>query len=772
MPRVAPLQGDFSAGEFSPLMQGRVDIERYRAALAICLNYVPTVQGAITRRPGTKYIAETKTSSKESRLVAFEFSTTQAYVIEFGDQYLRFYRNEGQILSSGSAYEIVSPYGEDDLFDLKFAQSADTLYIVHPDYAPRKLTRSDHTSWTLSTIDFYDGPYLSAVDVLGRGTSTFTWQSDSDGFSSNEGTLSCPTIGIFNSTDVGRGIRVKFSDVWYWGTITAYNTDFSADIEFNAPVDDESTSTEVRLGIWSDTTSYPSCVTFHENRLIFGGSADYPLRFDGSYSGDYERFSPSDSDGTITDSHAISFTLNSNGVNNIRWMESTEKGLIIGTVAAPWLVKSASSESALSPTSVDAKPVSSEGSANIQPINLGKSLLFLQNSRRRLQEVAFHFNFDGFEVTDISVLSEHITGTGIKEIARQQEPQTMGWGVRDDGVLVGSVYARLAEALRVGWHRHILGGYSDAANTHAKVESVAVIPHSDGSREEVWFLVKRYIDGSTKRYVEVMTQFFDDNVEQKDAFFVDCGLTYDDPKTITGITSANPVVVTAAAHGFSDGDKILPSDVVGMKDDDGTSHINGISFLVANKTTNTFELTDLEGNAIDGSSFSDYVSGGKVRKYVTTISGLDHLEGESVSVLADGAVQPNKTVSSGSITLAYAATTAHIGYSYNSDGQLMRLEAGSANGTALGKIRRTHKVGFLLHRSLGLKIGTSFDDLQTLHFQRTDNIMGRAPELFSGVRVETLAADYDFENQICWRQDQPLPSTILAVMPHMVTQDG
>ena len=235
MPKVSPIQTNFNSGEFSPLLFGRVDFDAYKNALAYCLNQIPYVQGGLTRRPGTYFCDEVKDSSKETRIVSFKFSTTQAYAIEFGDQYIRFKRNNGPVTetpltitgitkanpgvltytgtdpangdmfdlagivgmtelngrrvtvasvnagantfqlsgidtsgftaysSGGTAsrvYELSSPYLEADLFDLKFNQSADVLYITHPSYAPRKLTRTGHTSWTLTTIGFLDGPYL------------------------------------------------------------------------------------------------------------------------------------------------------------------------------------------------------------------------------------------------------------------------------------------------------------------------------------------------------------------------------------------------------------------------------------------------------------------------------------------------------------------------------------------------------------------------------------------------------------------------------------
>jgi hypothetical protein len=196
------------------------------------------------------------------------------------------------------------------------------------------------------------------------------------------------------------------------------------------------------------------------------------------------------------------------------------------------------------------------------------------------------------------------------------------------------------------------------------------------------------------------------------------------------------------------------------------TEVNRNTYTVANKTTHTFELS-----GTNSSSFTTYVSGGEVRKLVSTISGLTHLEGQTVSVLGDGAVQTDQTVSSGAITLSSAAGVVHVGLGYNSDGQMLRIEAGAADGAALGKIRRTHRVGFLLHRSLGLSIGADFDHLDTLSFRAGSTPLGHPPDLFSGITSQLISCTYDFENQICWRQSQPLPLTILAIMPQMVVQD-
>ena len=161
MPRTTLALTSFVSGEFSPKMDGRTDFEKYSSGAKTLENFLVHPQGAATRRVGTQFIAEVKSSAAKTRLIPFEFSTTQTYILEFGNTYIRFFKDKGQILSGGSAYEISSPYLTAELFDIKFAQSADVMYITHPNHEVMKLSRTGHTAWTLTEVEFTDGPYLS-----------------------------------------------------------------------------------------------------------------------------------------------------------------------------------------------------------------------------------------------------------------------------------------------------------------------------------------------------------------------------------------------------------------------------------------------------------------------------------------------------------------------------------------------------------------------------------------------------------------------------------
>lgn len=667
-------------------MEGRVDFPKYKSGLRTCLNHIPLVQGGATRRPGTMFVNEVKDSSKVTRLIRFQFSTTQAYILEFGNLYVRIYRNHAQVVSGG-AVEITTPYVTADLPSLMVTQSADVLYIAHASYAPRKISRTSDTAWTITQIAFLDGPYLPinttpttmSSSATGPGVTTITASS---------------IVGInggigFQTTDVGRPIRMKTpGSVVGWGTITARTDTLNVTANLVAPVGAAATTTtNWRLGKWSDTTGYPACVTFYQDRLFWGGSTATPEALDSSVTSDYENYQPTDltDQAAVADNNALSFTLNSDDVQNVRWMLGDANGLLIGTVGGEWAAAPSNQNEALTPTNVKAVQMTSYGVAALPALRVGYTTLFLQKSLRKLREMSFVYIENRYHAPDMTSLAQHITLGGVTQMAFQQEPNSILWAVRADGVLLGFTYERDQEV--TGWHRHQLGGTSDAIGTGAKVESVATIPAPDGTRDEVWVIVQRWVGGVVKRYIEVMTKIWEHGDTQAGAWFVDCGLQY------SGVPTK-------------------------------------------------------------------------------TISGVNHLIGESVAILADGAVQPPQTVSNtGTLTLTRAASTVQVGYAYNSDGETMRNDAGAADGTAQGKTQRIHRVNFRVLDTLGLSVGPDFDHLTARIFRTGDEPLGTAVPLFTGDNSDRWEGDYGFDTTICWRFSQPLPGTMLMIAPQQMTQD-
>ena len=673
MARVAAQLSNFTAGELSPRLDGRNDLAKYSAGCATVENMVIYPHGAAARRPGTTFIAEVKTSSAKTRLISFEFSTTQTYILELGNQYMRFYRDNGQILSSGSPYEISTPYLTAELFDIKFAQSADVMYITHPSHKTRKLSRTGHTSWTLSEVDFTNGPYLDT----NTSTTTITASAHTVG----TGRTFTASANTFVSTDVGRLIRFRDG----YAEVTGFTDATIVTVEILKDTGSSSASTDWSLGAFSNTTGHPSCVSFFEQRLVFAATLSQPQTVFFSKSGDYENMD-ANIGGTVADDDAIIYTIASNQVNAIRFMAAS-RTLIIGTAGGEFTVSGGGDNDAVTPTNILIKKQSNHGAANIDAVAVANATLFVQRAKRKIRELAYNFDVDGYIAPDLTILAEHVTTGGITEMAYQEEPLAIIWCVRDDGELVALTYQREQEV--VAWHRHKFGGTfgSGASATGFGVcESVAVIPTED-SEYELYMIIKRTINGATKRYVEYLNTFDFDESDNTSFNFLDSQLSY-------------------------------------------------------------------SGSA------------------ATTISGLSHLEGQTVSILADGATHPDKTVSSGSITLDRSATDVKVGLGYTSLLKTMRIDAGAQNGTSQAKTKRIYEVTARLYESVGVEIGPDLNNMERVPFRTSSDPMDQGIPPFTGDKEVEFRGNYDTDGFMIVRQTQPLPLTILSLYPRLVTNDG
>lgn len=688
MAKASPALNAFNAGEWSPLLDGRQDLSKYPIALKRMRNFFPKIQGPAMRRPGTRYVETVKDSSKAVRLLPFEFSVEQAYIIEAGEGYFRFYRDNGRIEDAGNPVEIASSYDEADLPNLRFVQSADVLYLFHSECMPQKLSRTSHIDWSLDPIAPQDGPYLPTnttdTTITPSATSGMITLTASSANGINDG------IG-FQSEDGGRLIRIKSGSNWGWAIVTAWISTTQVTAAVQSTLGGTSATKEWRLGLWSTMTGYPTVGTFYEDRLAMGGVRDYPQRLDLSRTGDYENFAPTDSDGTVVSDHALAFTLNANNVNAIRWLLDDEKALMIGTVGGEWPLRPSNLNEALDAANPpQAKRSTSYGSADVAPVKAGNAILFVQRAGRKLMEQAYAFENDGFRSGDLTELAEHISAGGITELAYQKEPDSIVWALRGDGTLLGMTYRREQEV--VGWHQHVIGGRSDANGTQAKVESIAVIPAADGSRDELWMVVRREIGGLTARYVEYMEAPLSDDGAQEDAFYVDSGLT-------------------------------------------------GI-----------FETPENE------------------------ITQLDHLNGETVQILADGASHPDREVVGGRITLDRAASVVQAGLAYDhlSAIETLNLEAAAADGTAQGKTKRITNCSIRFHRSLGAKTGPDgdlLDPVPELMFRDASTPMDEPTPLFTGDSFIAWPGGYEIEGRVVVVPVGPFPCTVTAIFPQLMTQD-
>jgi hypothetical protein len=753
MARVAVQLTNFTGGELSPRLDGRNDLAKYASGCKTLQNMIVYPHGSAARRSGTSFVAEVENSAEKTRLIPFEFSTTQTYILEFGNEYIRFYKDGGAILeanktitgitqadpgvvsitshgfsdgdtivisgvvgmtevngkrfkvanvntndfelqdidgvdvdttsftayaSGGIAnrvYQIATTYLTADLFQIKYAQSADVMYLCHPEYSVKKLSRTGHTSWSITEVDFTDGPYLDDnITATTLGTSAHTvgsgvtlTASAITGINSNTG---------FQSTDIGRLVSFRNG----YGEITAFTSTTVVTITIIKDMGSTSSSTDWSLGAFSDTTGYPSCVTFYEQRLVFAGTEAQPQTLYFSRSGDYENMFENRG-GTIADDDAIIYTIASNQVNAIRFLSAT-RTLIVGTVGGEFSVSGGGSDDPVTPTNILIKKQSNHGCANIDAIPVGNVTLFLQRAKRKIRELAYNFDVDGYVAPDMTILAEHISESGVNEMSYQQEPNQIIWGVREDGQLIGLTYQR--EQQVVAWHRHIFGGAFSTGT--AVCETIATIPTND-KEYQTWVIVKRTIDGVTRRYVEYLNQFDFDEDDDASFNFLDSQLTYDGSAT-------------------------------------------------------------------------------------TTISNLDHLEGQVVSVLANGSAHPNRTVTNGSITLARSSTKVKVGLPYTSILQTMRIDAGSQNGTSQAKTKRIYNITVRLYESLGVEVGPDLNNMESIPFRSSAQLMNTPIPVFTGDKEVEFRGNYETDGYIYVRQTQPLPLTVLSLYPELITNDG
>ena len=744
MARVAAQLTNFTAGELSPRLDGRNDLAKYSAGCATVENMVIYPHGAAARRPGTQYVASVKTPAAKTRLIPFEFSTEQTYILEFGNQYIRFYRNNGQIESGGSAYEISTPYLTAELFDIKFAQSADVMYITHPNHQTRKLSRTGHTSWTLAAVEFTNGPYLdanitattitSSAHTVGTGR-TFT-ASAVTGINSGSG---------FLATDVGRQIRIGVG----YGIITARTNTTVVTITITTALTNSTANADWSLGSFSTTTGFPSCVSFFEQRLVFAASVNNPQTVYFSKSGDYENMD-ANIGGTVADDDAIIYTIASNQVNAIRFLTSA-RTLIIGTAGGEFVVSGGGDNNAVTPTNIMIKKQSNHGAANVDAISVGNATLFLQRAKRKIRELAYNFDVDGYIAPDLTILAEHITEGNVVEMAYQEEPLAIIWCVRGDGQLIALTYQREQEV--VAWHRHIIGGVFGTGN--AVVESVAVIP-TDDSEYELYMIVKRTINGATTRYVEYLHTFNFDQTDNTSFNYLDSqlGLSKSQTTLTAGINATATTIPVASVSGLSSSGKIkIGGEIISYA---------GISSLDLTGCTRGQNIT----------TATSHLSGAVTKEVVNIIAGLNHLEGQTVSILVDGATHPTKVVASNSITLDRFGTDVKIGLQYTSILKTMRIDAGSQDGTSQGKTKRIYEVTARLFETVGVEVGPDLDNMERVPFRTSADPMDQGIPPFTGDKEVEFRGNYDTDGFMMVRQTQPLPLTLLSLYPRLVTNDG
>jgi len=820
----------FNSGQVSPLLEARADFAKYNSSCRTIENMLVTVQGPALKRPGTKFIAEAKTGTV--RLLPFEFSTDDAYIIEAGALYMRFYRNGGQILDPVNPVEIVTPYSAGELFTIQHVQTDNDLYLVNGTDPPQILIRADHDDWTIADVTFETGPFLPENDttttitpsgITGvirltasasifesttgashvgslwaieqvRGTSTiegtfdenensistpfftgsygFTTSNNSDGTitlqrSTNGGTSWRPALTALTDTDFDNPSEFEEDGAIYRAVMSGFGspainptftftitdnvnkgvvriTSVASGVEAFAEVVtalvDTSATTTWREGYWSDFRGWPKTVAFHQQRLVYGGTTSFPqtIWFGKQDPDDYENFL----EGTL-DTSAFIFALE--GQNPIRWFLSQDV-LLIGTSGS--CGKWGEQAKPATPTSPNYQEQTRHGAATIGAVLGGDSILYIERGSRNVREFGFQLQFDKYLSPDLSILSPEITDSGIKDVAFQLRPDPILWCVLNDGEIATLTYRR--DQSVTAWTKQITDG---------DFESVAVISSGE-DEDEVWVSVERVIDGTTSRCIEQFQP--QDWGDQEDAWFVDSGATSDlgAAVTVTGATQADPGVITAVAHGFSNGEQVVFQDIGGMIE------LNGNVYSVAASAADTFALKDVTNTTdYDTTNFTAYTSGGTVQQVDNTYTGLEHLEGETVAVFADGIVQESEVVSGGSVTIDIFSNVTTVGLPYTAKLETLPIRVDPQDMTVNKKVQRLW-IDFFQTGDASFGNGAN-SDLSEVSFFEQASVTAFQEFFTSTVKLKQFAFPYSgsIKQSVYLESSKPVPLGVRAIVP-------
>jgi hypothetical protein len=563
----------FAAGELSPFLHGRVDLAKFHVGARTMLNTIVHPHGGASNRPGTRFVGEVDDSTQRHRLIPFQFRASpggQNYALVFGHltmQVVMLNAGVPGFVTSGPVYTLATPYAAAELALLKFVQSADTMTLTHPGYAPRALTRTGHAAWTLTVITFAPSTSAPAGLTPGSPGATVFVQMTAINDATGEESLPCAGVGSASA-----------NDSWTWTAVAGcsnYNIykqkgsifGFVAQVQTNSWTDNNlapdigNTPPGSRNPFSGGATFWPGCTTYYQQRQVFGNSTTYPQTLWFSNTGAFNNMNVSE---PTKDTDAITRALTGRQVNEVRHLVECGNSMLIMTSGAEWRCWPGPSANALTPGSCYTLAQTSHGCNQLPPIWTENALLFVKERGNSLIELRFDVLQDQWQASNRSVLAQHMVydTTGqyqVQEWGYAEEPFRIVWMVRSDGALLGFTYMREHDVY--AWHRHTTDGI---------VESVCTIPEPDGSGglfDAVYLIVNRTIQGVTRRYVERMAPRTWATVS--DMWFLDCALSYSGAP-VTSVSGLNHLIGKTVAI-LGDG-SVVPSQVV---DNTGTVQLDG-----------------------------------------------------------------------------------------------------------------------------------------------------------------------------------------------------
>lgn len=777
---VSIIQPSFAGGEIAPTLAARVDIARYQISLKTCKNFLVMAHGGVRNRPGTTFVDSTRNNEK-SRLIRFKFNISDACVLVFTNLKMRVVRDGLYVLNTaGTApFELDTPYTLADLAEINYTQSADIMTIVHTKYRPRELKRFSTNNWTLTEATYLPSvaapATASATAATGTGASQ-VWKYQVTAVYDDANTIeeSMPVTSNDVTTYNSDGFLASLT----WAAVTGatyYNiykdrsgsgvylfsgravaTSFTDRNIIPTANDSPPTGLDPFIG----AGNYPGAVGYYQQRLVYGGTLNRPQTSYFSRTGVFKNFGYST---PSKDDDAITWTMASTEVNRILNYLPLRQLLAL-TSGAEWVLQGGAS--GLTGKTINGNPQSYNGSGFVPPLVLNDTALYLQARGQSVSSLNYSLEADGLASDDLTLWSSHLfRDYGITEWTYQKLPDSIVWSVRSDGTLLGLTYLRRQDV--VAWHRHETDGF---------VESVACIP--EGSDDVVYMVVRRIIGGVTKRYIERMhtrqiplisgTQ----NRDVAQAYFVDCGLSYQGWNT------------TATRYTLGNGVEWTYPETLTLTSSTGTGFsANDVGRQIHMRDPITLDLLHLDVIRFVSAGVVDVIPASIVpvglRGVATTrwalalktFGGLSHIEGKKVSILADGNVVGSNigediVVSGGSVTLPNHAAVAHIGLGYTSDLETLRINV-PGQETLNDKHKTIGSVTLVVDESRGI-FASAGAGKELMEFKQREFEDYNSPtDMLSDTAKIIIANTWDSQGQVFIRQVDPLPLTVLAIIPEL-----
>lgn len=752
----------FSGGEVSPDLYGRSDAELYYGSAKYMQNFIARMQGSLVYRGGTAFVHPSR-QNQSARLERFKFNDEQTYILEFTDGFLRIYEDTEITLETSSKVITGATQANPVVITANTHgfSNGDEVYISGvagmTELNGRFFRVANQTTNTFELLDLFNNP------VNGTGFTAYS----SGGNVTEVLTIASPYTSSqlfeFQFAQQGNVMYLVHRDVAPYKLTRLSATSWSL-ATYSRTADPFTT-----------TDKFPGCVTFYEGRAIFASSNDNPDTFWASRSpednGDprYDDFTTgSDAD------HALIFPISSSQgeVEYIVWIAGLRNFIALGTTSGISGLDGGGDD-AITPDNLRVRPIDPYGAQAIMPISNGASLYYVQKGGRILRSFEFELLSDNYQSFDRSFLAAHLTEGGIKQIAFQRGRSDIVWLVMNDGRLVAMTVKSREDVS--GWHRYKLGG-SDVA-----VLSVTIEPQVQGY-DRVWVLCERSINEQTVRYLEFFDEPFegmseedfytgdedaDHTVfinrmfeEQRAMRYLDSYLVFDGSDIANDMITLTPGATTGASVTFTASSAVFAATDVGKElqkkytDRGGGGRALITAFI--NSTTVTCQIL------VDFDSTEVIMAG---KWYLTTdaVTGLFHLEGETVSIVADGAVQVAATVVNGTVSLDAQFAIIVVGYGFIGIYKSLNLILQGGGDNSLSNNQNIVDADILFANSVGSKYGTSLYRLQQIESSMEGQLTDRPPLPVTGVVSNFYEDTWEENKHIVILQDEPYPCLVNAL---------